>query len=94
MNADECTENQEKGKYNRREGWEEKGLFFLKESTFHEEIWPDQGVGVLVCAADGNGSIDCTKLHVGFSVAVKFSLSVFTLLGYLWCVFVVSFLAV
>lgn len=34
------------------------------------------------------------KLRMGFSIAVKFSLSVFTALGYLWCVFVVSFLAV
>ena len=67
---------------------------FLKESTLHEKIWPDQGVGMLVCAAEGNGSVDCTKLHMGFSVTVKFSLSVFTSLHYLWCVFVVSFLAV
>ena len=49
---------------------------------------------MLVCAAEGNGSIDCTKLHMGFSITLKFSLSVFTSIGYLWCVFVVSFLAV
>lgn len=47
---------------------------------------------MLLCAAEGNWSVDCTKLHMSFFVTIKFSLSIS--LDSLWCVFVVSFQAV
>lgn len=71
MNADEHTET--KRKANARGERKEKGLLFLRESTLHEEIWPDRGVDMLVCAAEGNRKVLCAKLYMGFSIAVKFS---------------------
>lgn len=47
---------------------------------------------MFLCAAEGNWGVDCTKLLMSFFVTIKFSLSIS--LGYLWCVFVVSFQAV
>lgn len=39
----------------------ESFVFLRKKSIFHEEIWPDQHVGVPVWAAEGNGNVDYTK---------------------------------
>lgn len=39
---------------------------------------------MLLYTAEGNWSVDHTKLHMSFFVTIKFSLSIS--LGYLWCV--------